>query len=76
MKESGRVIVHDLSRYLTTLGTIAALSPLMGLFGTLVGMIEIFGSNSPTGSNQRSLLMEFLWLCIMRHLAYSWQFPA
>ncbi|QOJ23913.1 MAG: MotA/TolQ/ExbB proton channel family protein [Gammaproteobacteria bacterium] len=51
IEESGRVIVHDLNRYLTTLGTIAALSPLMGLFGTLVGMIEIFGSNSPAGSN-------------------------
>ncbi|MEK6594964.1 MAG: MotA/TolQ/ExbB proton channel family protein [Pseudomonadota bacterium] len=55
IEESGRVIVHDLSRYLTTLGTIAALSPLMGLFGTLVGMIEIFGSNSPTGSNPTQL---------------------
>ena len=55
IEESGRVIVHDLSRYLTTLGTIAALSPLMGLFGTLVGMIEIFGSNSPTGSNPAQL---------------------
>ncbi len=51
IEESGRVVAHDLNRYLTTLGTIAALSPLMGLFGTLVGMIEIFGSNSPTGSN-------------------------
>ena len=55
IEESGRVIVHDLNRYLTTLGTIAALSPLMGLFGTLVGMIEIFGSNSPTGSNPAQL---------------------
>ena len=55
IEESGRVIAHDLSRYLTTLGTIAALSPLMGLFGTLVGMIEIFGSNSPTGSNPAQL---------------------
>lgn len=55
IEESGRVIAHDLSRYLTTLGTIAALSPLMGLFGTLVGMIEIFGSNSPAGSNPAQL---------------------
>ena len=49
IEEAGRSVVHDLDRYLTTLGTIASLSPLMGLFGTLVGMIEIFGSNSPTG---------------------------
>ena len=55
IEESGRVIAHDLNRYLTTLGTIAALSPLMGLFGTLVGMIEIFGSNSPTDSNPAQL---------------------
>lgn len=55
IEESGRVVAHELSRYLTTLGTIAALSPLMGLFGTLVGMIEIFGSNSPTGSNPAQL---------------------
>ncbi|HNK87735.1 MAG TPA: MotA/TolQ/ExbB proton channel family protein, partial [Nitrosomonas sp.] len=46
---------HELDRYLTTLGTIASLSPLMGLFGTLIGMIEIFGSNSPTGSNPAQL---------------------
>lgn len=55
IEESGRVVAHDLNRYLTTLGTIAALSPLMGLFGTLVGMIEIFGSNSPAGSNPAQL---------------------
>mgnify|MGYP003524830393 CR=1 FL=1 len=55
VEESGRLVAHDLNRYLTTLGTIAALSPLMGLFGTLVGMIEIFGSNSPTGSNPTQL---------------------
>lgn len=55
IEESGRAVAYDLNRYLTTLGTIAALSPLMGLFGTLVGMIEIFGSNSPTGSNPAQL---------------------
>ncbi len=55
IEEAGRVVTHDLDRNLTTLGTIAALSPLMGLFGTLVGMIEIFGSNSPTGSNPAQL---------------------
>lgn len=48
IEEAGRAVCHDLERYLTTLGTIASMSPLMGLFGTLVGMIEIFGANSPT----------------------------
>lgn len=47
IEEAGRAVAHNLERYLTTLGTIASLSPLMGLFGTLVGMIEIFGAGSP-----------------------------
>jgi biopolymer transport protein ExbB len=51
IEEAGRVVTHDLERYLTTLGTIAAMAPLLGLFGTVVGMIEIFGSQSAAGSN-------------------------
>lgn len=51
IEEAGRAVTHELERYLTTLGTIASISPLMGLFGTIVGMIEIFGSQSPTGGN-------------------------
>jgi biopolymer transport protein ExbB len=42
--------VHRLERYLNTLGTIAAAAPLLGLLGTVVGMIEIFGSQAPTGA--------------------------
>ena len=42
-------------RFLTTLGTIAAMSPLLGLFGTVIGMIEIFGSQTATGSNPLQL---------------------
>ena len=55
IEEAGRATTHELERYLTTLGTIASISPLMGLFGTVVGMIEIFGSQSPTGSNPLQL---------------------
>ncbi len=55
IEETGRAVTHDLERYLTTLGTIASISPLMGLFGTVVGMIEIFGSQSPTGTNPLQL---------------------
>ena len=55
IEEAGRVVTHDLERFLTTLGTIAAMSPLLGLFGTVIGMIEIFGSQSPTGSNPQQL---------------------
>ncbi len=51
IEEVGRVVTHDLERFLTTLGTIAAMSPLLGLFGTVVGMIEIFGSQSAVSSN-------------------------
>ena len=53
---SGRATLHDLERYLNTLGTIAAAAPLLGLLGTVIGMIEIFGSQAPTGGNNPALL--------------------
>jgi biopolymer transport protein ExbB len=53
--EAGRAVAHDLERYLTTLGTIATAAPLLGLFGTVIGMIEIFGSQSPGGTNPQQL---------------------
>ncbi len=49
MEGSGRVVAHRLEKYLSALATIASAAPLMGLFGTVVGMIEIFGSQSGTG---------------------------
>jgi biopolymer transport protein ExbB len=55
IEEAGRAVAHELERFLTTLGTIATASPLLGLFGTVIGMIEIFGSQSPTGSNPQQL---------------------
>jgi len=55
IEEEGRAVTHHLERFLTTLGTIASISPLMGLFGTVVGMIEIFGSQTPTGNNPAQL---------------------
>jgi len=51
IEEVGHIVAHDLGRFLTTLGTIAAMAPLLGLFGTVVGMIEIFGSQTAAGSN-------------------------
>ncbi len=51
IEEAGRAVTHELERFLTTLGTIASISPLLGLFGTVVGMIEIFGSQTAAGSN-------------------------
>lgn len=51
IEEAGRATTHDLERFLTTLGTIASISPLLGLFGTVVGMIEIFGSQTAAGNS-------------------------
>lgn len=55
IEEEGSIVNHELERFLTTLGTIASIAPLMGLFGTIVGMIEIFGSQSPTGANPQQI---------------------
>jgi biopolymer transport protein ExbB len=51
IQEAGRAVAHDLERFLTALGTIASISPLLGLFGTVVGMIEIFGSQTAVGNS-------------------------
>lgn len=55
LEEAGRAVGHELERYLSTLGTIATVAPLLGLLGTVVGMIEIFGSQAPTGGNPAAL---------------------
>jgi biopolymer transport protein ExbB len=51
IEETGRGVAHDLERFLTTLGTIASMSPLLGLFGTTIGMIEMFSAQTPSGLN-------------------------
>ena len=51
IEESSHSVAIELERFLTTLGTIAAISPLLGLFGTVIGMIEIFGAQAPSGTN-------------------------
>ncbi|MDE2624334.1 MAG: MotA/TolQ/ExbB proton channel family protein [Betaproteobacteria bacterium] len=55
IEEAGRAVLLDLERSLSTLGTIASISPLLGLFGTVVGMILLFGSQSPGGSSPEAL---------------------
>lgn len=57
-ESAGRVAVHRMERYLNTLGTIASSAPLLGLLGTVIGMIEIFGSQSPTGGNNPAALAQ------------------
>lgn len=55
IEEAGRGAAHELERFLTSIGTIATLAPLMGLFGTVVGMIEIFGSQNAGGADPSEL---------------------
>ncbi|HEX6633728.1 MAG TPA: MotA/TolQ/ExbB proton channel family protein [Usitatibacter sp.] len=47
VEDAGRAVALELERFLTTLGSIATIATLLGLFGTIVGMIEIFGSQNP-----------------------------
>jgi len=55
VEDTGRAAAHRLNRYLPALGTIAVVAPLMGLFGTVVGMIEIFSSYTPAGGDPAQL---------------------
>lgn len=50
MESTGRGVAHRLERYLSALATIASAAPLLGLLGTVIGMIEIFGAQAPNGS--------------------------
>ena len=57
VEDAGRAVTIELERFLNTLGTIATVSTLLGLFGTIVGMIEIFGSQNPaTGAGNPAVL--------------------
>jgi biopolymer transport protein ExbB len=53
-ESAGRAALHGLERYLDTLGTIASAAPLLGLLGTVIGMIEIFGSQAPAGGGNNN----------------------
>lgn len=56
MNEQGRHCLHELERYLNTLGTIAAITPLIGLLGTVTGMIEVFNVITQAGPTNPELL--------------------
>jgi biopolymer transport protein ExbB len=56
IEEAGHAAAHDLERFLTSLGTIATMAPLLGLLGTIIGMIEIFGTQGPSGMANPSQL--------------------
>ena len=56
IQDSGRHLVPDLERYLRTLGTIAAISPFLGLLGTVLGMIEMFAGIGSRGVGDPSIV--------------------
>jgi biopolymer transport protein ExbB len=56
IEEAAAHVVHDLERYLNTLGTIAAVAPLLGLLGTVVGMIRVFAEIMAQGTGNASAL--------------------
>ncbi len=55
MEQSGRLQAHKLERFLGALATMSTVAPLLGLFGTVVGMIEIFGAQQPGTGNPQQL---------------------
>lgn len=56
IQEIGRHEVHKLARYLNTLGTVAAVTPLLGLLGTVIGMIKVFAAITTQGVGDASVL--------------------
>ena len=56
VEEVGRHVVYDMGRYLNTLGTIAAITPLLGLLGTVIGMIKVFAAITAHGVGDASVL--------------------
>lgn len=56
IEDTGRHVVHELERYLNTLGTIAAISPLLGLLGTVVGMVNVFEAITSQGVGNPAIL--------------------
>ena len=55
VEDAGRSVAHDLGRFVPAIGTIATIAPLMGLFGTVIGMIEIFSAYQPGVSDPAQL---------------------
>ena len=51
VEQAGRQVVHELERYLNTLGTIASISPYLGLLGSVLGMMKVFSTFSSAGSD-------------------------
>lgn len=56
IQEAASHVIHDLERYLNTLGTIAAIAPLLGLLGTVIGMIKVFTAIMLQGTGNAGVL--------------------
>ncbi|MGI9308367.1 MAG: MotA/TolQ/ExbB proton channel family protein [Gammaproteobacteria bacterium] len=56
IEDTGRHVVHELERYLNALGTIAAISPLLGLLGTVIGMVKVFAAITSNGVGNPAVL--------------------
>ncbi|ADZ91239.1 MotA/TolQ/ExbB proton channel family protein [Marinomonas mediterranea] len=56
VQDAASHVIHELERFMSTLGTIAAISPLLGLLGTVVGMIKVFSVLMEEGAGNTSLL--------------------
>ena len=56
IEETGRQVVHELQRYLNSLGTIASIAPLLGLLGTVIGMIKVFTAITTHGVGNAGIL--------------------
>lgn len=56
LEEGGKQVVHRLGRYLNTLGTIASITPLIGLLGTVIGMIKVFTAITAVGVGDPTVL--------------------
>ena len=58
IEEVGRLVAHGLERFLNTLGTISSITPLLGLLGTVIGMIKVFTVITSQGIGDPSVLSE------------------
>lgn len=56
IEQAAAQVVHDMERYLNTLGTISAITPLLGLLGTVVGMIQVFSEIMLQGTGNANAL--------------------
>jgi len=65
IEDTGRQVVHELERFLNSLGTIAAVTPLLGLLGTVIGMIKVFSKITSHGVGDPSILADGISVALL-----------